>query len=73
LIRLFFILVLSRNICIMLQSEIKGCCVDMPSRHREKAEVFIHNVGARGGESCQRRAPAALLPVPIAWEADVDG
>ena len=57
----------------MLQSEIKGRCIDMPSRHREEAEVFIHNVGARSGVSCQRRAPAALLPVPIVWEADVDG
>jgi hypothetical protein len=45
----------------------------MPSRHREEREVFIHKVGASSAEGCQRRAPAALLPVPIVWEADVDG
>ena len=69
----FFHFVLPRNICTVLQSEIKGCRIDMPSRHREEAEVLIHNVGARSGEGYQRRAPAALLPVPIVWEADVDG
>jgi hypothetical protein len=70
--RTFFILVLPRNICIVLQSEMKGCRTDMPSRHREEVEVFIHNVGARSGVGCQRRTPAALLLVPIVWEADVD-
>jgi hypothetical protein len=45
----------------------------MPSRHREEAEVLIHKVGARSGEGCQYHAPAALLPVSIVWEADVDG
>lgn len=56
-----------------MQSEITGCRIDMPSRHREEREVFIHKVGASSAEGCQRRAPAALLPVPIVWEADVDG
>ena len=37
----------------------------MPSKQREEDEVFIHNVGARSGEGCQRRVPAALIPVPI--------
>ena len=72
MIRLFFILVLPPNICIVLQSEIKVCRIDMPSRHKEEVELFTHNVGARSGEGCQRCTPAALLPVPIVCEADVD-
>jgi hypothetical protein len=37
----------------------------MPNKHREEDEVFIHNVGPRSSEGCQRRVPAALIPVPL--------
>jgi hypothetical protein len=29
----FFILILLRNICTVLQSEIKGCRIDMPNKY----------------------------------------